>query len=433
MPPVEGATFALRSNHVKVLYVVPHGQDLGGIITSSEHLMQGFREAGHKATFALLRSGNARGSEPRGQHADDYIVGPGSGMLMHPVHGWRGPCYTTDNPDKFIALANEHDIVVWGALYGLRNSKTEGTTGWLRCITDHKAKNVFMVRDDHLEKRVPWAMAFAPFADGWAGVQQCSFESVAGLAAPTALIFSGHGPTDASVLKKRRKGVLAVATWKGWKNPRIMLQSYAETWWEQQPLTLAGDGIELRYMRSEEKARDKDYTPAGWKIWDGAVGAGMNYVGSIQEEERDNLMRNHLFLADFSYRENSGQINRSVVEAMRNGCIPIADPRFISGNAEGIGELFRADVHYLPIHVKRDDVGEQMTKLLRTKPAILNQMRQTNFDRVDAFSRKIAANELVKLGMGKWAGFKYAKPEIDKDKIERGNAAFREIFGELPK
>lgn len=400
----------------KILYVVPVGQDMGGIITSSEELMTGFRLTRHKPTFALLRSGNSTGGEPRGKHADDYVPGAGSGLMVHPVHGWRGPCYSTARPDEFLHVANKHDIVIFAALYGLRNKDTEGTTEWARCITECTAKIIFMVRDDHLEKRVPWAMALAPYATAWAGVQQCSVDSCAGLGR-VGLVYSGHGPAHPDALRSRRSGAIAIATWKPWKRGRALLAAAPGL---EFPLTVAGDGIEFRYMRSPDKARPKDFHEDGRRIWDAAIGAGVNYVGCVSEAERDTLLLKNKFLIDLSLRHNSGQINRVMVEAARHGCIPIADPRFVA-------KEFMPEENYIPI--LSDCPPQGLDTLLndiytRTSARRLGEMRAANVALVDQFSREKAAEALVALAKGR-AG------RIDKAKLEQGRAAFAEVFGEL--
>lgn len=414
----------------KVLYVIPPGQDMGGIITSSEQLMLGFKEAGHKPSFALLRSGGASGGQPRGQHALDYSIGPGTGLLMHPVHGWRGPCYSTSRPDEWLAYANTFNCVVFGALYGLRNKDTEGRSDWARCITGIKPPVVAMVRDDHLPSRTPWAMAFAPYVAGWAGVQQCSYDSIQGLGR-TALIFSGHGPAHpmAATAVRRWNTALAIATWKPWKRGRQLLQAWPAV--AGMNLIMAGDGIELRYMRSKEKAREKDFNADGSRVWNAALAAGVSYLGCVSEDTRDDLLLRCKFLIDASLRHNTGQINRSVVEAMRHGAIPICDPRFISGSDDGSGELFTAYENYLPIRADADPatLAGHITGHARAKRN-LEDVRLRNLDLVELFSRRAAAAQLVKLALGKKAGYKFSLG-LDPEKLARGRAAFAEIFGEL--
>lgn len=409
----------------KVLYVVPDGNDLGGIITSSENLMQGFREAGHDASFMLLRHGQRSGeSKPRGQHAHEYKLSDHTKMWTHTVHGWHGGYCTTMQPDEFLKYANEYDVVIWGAMYGLRNKATERTTDWARCITELTPPQVFMVRDDHLEKRVPWVMALAPYAAGLAGVQQCSFDSCEGLGTPRALIYSGHGPAHPKALtSKRMKSALAIATWKPWKRGRQLLDAIPNL---NNCVTVAGDGIEFRYMRSKDKARPKDFNDKGERIWDKAMNGGMTYMGCVDENVRDGLMLNHTWLIDLSLRINSGQINRAVVEAMRHGLVPIADPRFI-------GREFEPWVNYLPIQadLPRASLARELNALMGSTTT-LKRIRENNISIVDQFSRKTAAAQLVALAQGKKAGAKWAKATIDSPKMERGVTAFYEIFGDLP-
>lgn len=407
---------------MKILYVVPEGMDLGGIITSSENLMAGFREAGHQATFAFLKHNDARYGEPRGAQADQFVWSPHTEMFVHPVSGWRGNYFSTARPEEFIGAANNHDIVVWGALYGLLNDATKGRTAWARCITGHKRPQVFMVRDDHLEGRVPWAMAFAPYAAGWVGVQQCSFDSCAGLIAPRALVSSGHPPPHPKAFgdHKRHNRSLAVATWKPWKQGRTLLQAVPHL---KHPLIVAGDGIEFRYMRSPEKARDRDFYPDGRRIWDVAFNdSKATYVGPITEEARDVLMLNSKLVVDTSYRQNSGQINRVVVEAMRHGCVPLAHPDFVD-------PMLEPGKHYVPIDLSSPETLASIVNNAMRGP--LDEYRANGLALVSKFSRAEAAKAIVALAMHKTrgVGLKYARGKPDPDKLERGRAAFRAEFG----
>lgn len=413
----------------KVLYVVPPGNDLGGIITSSENLMAGFREAGHKAEFALLRSGSAREGAPRGALADQYIFSENTGMWVHPTAGWRGKSYSTDRPREFLDYANTFDVVVFGAMYGLNNGHTQGSSAWAACITDIEPPVVFMVRDDHLEERTPWVMAFAPYVAGWAGVQECSFDSCSALGSPSALIYSGHGEAHPDALKVRRNAqALALATWKPWKQGRRLLMAAPHM---NNLLVVGGDGIEFRYMRSPDKARPRDFYPDGRRIWDVAKAGHMRYLGPIREEERDALLLKSVAMVDLSYRENSGQINRVVIEAMRHGCIPVCDPRFISGDSGGNGRLFKAGVDYVAVDSRAEPkaLAQSIDRAIGGYGYSVKKMREHNLSRVDEFSRKAAADSLVKLAKGKRAGVLYAKASFDEQKLAQGRKAFAGIFG----
>lgn len=414
----------------RVLYVVPPGNDLGGIITSSEHLMIGLREAGYHAEFALLKSGTAPDGVPRGKHANDFILGEGSLMMVHPLNGWRGPAFTTDDPNSFLKYANTFDIVIFGCMYGMNNDKTKGDHKWAKCVTGIAPPVVFMVRDDHLEARTPWVMAFAPWVAAWAGVQECSFDSCKGLGAPVGLVYSGHAPaTPGALNSKRTNSALALATWKPWKQGRKLLMTAPHM---KTKLLMAGDGIDLRYMRSPDKARDRDFYPDGRRIWDVAMKT-VDYLGPIREAERDRLMTMVKLMVDFSYRENSGQINRVVIEAMRHGAVPVCDPMFISGAADGVGRVFNAGVDYLPI-ATRGFSEKSLAAMIDGYAAdakVLARIREHNLGRVEEFSRVTAAKNLVKLAEGKRAGLLYDKGSKDMDKLRRGNDAFKAIFGKV--
>lgn len=445
---------------MKILYVIPNGEDLGGIINSSEHLMQGFREAGHEATFCLLtapqsevktyRAAGDTSDYPRAKWQDSktWVRSPHTGQWVHPVHGWKGPWISmVAGIDKFLRLASQHDVIVWGALFGLRNKHTEGNSRWIRFFSDTAKPTVVMVRDDHLQTRYPWIVALAPWITAWVGVQRVSYDICAGIGR-RAIVYSGHdvSPVDIDETQRRPARLFSCQTFKRWKRADRLIAAAPHLTKLGVQIDLAGDGIELRYMRSKEKVRlayvcslknDPDAWPAliGKPIWDNAVASqGFYYEGAVSESKRNEALLEASFFVDLSERPHStGQINRSVVEAIRHGVIPMATPQFISGNPEGQGELFVANEHYVP--VRTDYTPAQLAHFIKSVTGMPEKERQRMRDAgqqlIRRFDRHIAAEQLVRLASGESIGWDYSEDPVDERLMARGRAMFREMFGEI--
>lgn len=334
---------------MNILFVVPIGQDMGGIITSTEQYVLGLREAGHEVTpiCAVFTQRDApTGPMPRGKFADDYKLGAGTGWLLHPTQGWRGEQRVSlaceAGIDRFCAMAKKHDFVIWASMYGFRNEATEGTTAWVRAIKAAKGKNVFMIHDDHLPERYSWAGALAPYAAAYVGVQPCSFTSLEDVGAPRGMVYTPVPMPSAKIrmpTMTERKGFLNCQVWKGWKNGDKLVAAAAHM--PKGTVWFAGDGIQLRYLRSQDKC-----PPRFQGLWDAAM-KRQKYMGVLSEADRDEELRRSKFLVDLSLRHNAGQFNRIVQEAMAQGCVVIAVPEFISGTADK--PLFVPWKHYLPI------------------------------------------------------------------------------------
>lgn len=431
---------------MKVLYIVPIGDDLGGILTSTENLLAGFREAGHEVTFARLKPTSAYPRPtPVPQQDGAYYIGEGSGLPLHPKAGWKGRHYSIGNDQsiaELVALGNTHDIIVWAAMFGLRNEHTEGNTRWLRLFSDIKKPHVCMIRDDHLPDRYPWVAELEQWVVGWACVQRSSFDSCAGLRKPRAIIYSGHDVRMGSVLpmELRTNELFMMHTFKSWKRADRLVAAVPHL--NVGKVVLAGSGIEYHYMTSETKCKPRYYctkendphaTPLmlGRTIWDNAAHYGMLYLGHRTATQRDELLKQCLYFVDLSMRPHStGQINRTVVEAIKQGCVPICVPEFISGGKED-GELFKAHTHYLP--VSADCYPNELATVLdayvqHVTPGKYAEMQEAGQALIQKFDRKVAARQLVELALGARTGDDYAEGEADTDLLIAGAEMFNQLF-----
>lgn len=413
---------------MRILYVVPEGADMGGIITSTEQILQGFREVGHQADFALLRAVRTATREyaPPKRYVREFTKGKGSGQPVHPVLGWRGRYYALGQPEEFVRTANTYDVIVWGALYGLRNKITEGGDGsWLSVFSKVKKPHIAMVRDDHLPDRYPWAAILEKYIAGWACVQQASYDSCVGLVRPRLITTSGHDVRNTNTGKSvRERTVFSVQTFKSWKRVDKLVAAVPHL--RTLRVVLAGDGIERRYMTSTDKCKPRYYCTkktdpdalqryVGKRIWDNAIQSGMTYLGPVSEEERDIQMQRAVLFVDMSNRNGTGQINRTLVEAMRNGCVPVVSPLFV-------GKHFAAGKDYLPI-----DPTLTPKEIARTLEQYATQnhraMVNRNFRGLKNFDRKKAAADILSL-----VNCPPYKRVVKTDLHRKGLKMFEQIF-----
>lgn len=442
----------------KVLYIVPDGDDLGGIYTSSENLLCGFREIGYEPTFVLLRATNTSQRRTDYQPRFGSYRGEGTGYALHPQYGWQGRYYSlgeAQDINNLVLLANAggYSVVVWAAMFGLRNKQTEGQAGWTRLFKDIKVPHVCMIRDDHLPDRYPWVAALEPWIAGWACVQQSSFDSCAGLTKPRAIIYSGHDTTiTAPPFAARSKQVFMMHTYKSWKRADRLVAAVPHMQ-NGASVVLGGQGIEYFYMSSKTKCKPRYYCTKdsdpdakrimyGRPIWQNAIKAGMQHLGNITAQQRDKVMQGCMFFVDLSWREHStGQINRTTVEAIKNGCVPICNNRFLTGRDDGQGELFKAGTHYLPApppSVTPKQLAQFLDSTLSgVTPHAYARMQREGARLIRRFDRRIAAQNLINLGV--------RKPLIDCDGyddnrkgrsaalIAAGTEMFNRVFsGDIP-
>ena len=437
----------------RVLYVVPEGPNLGGIITSSENLLRGFIEAGHEPTFVFLRQRFTedlrmdRVPTPAWRDANNWRPSEMPGFWYHPVYSWFGPQLTYKSTEIFQKIATKHDVVVWSSLFGINSKEfTKGYSGWVSMFRDHGKPNVVMIRDDHLQTRQAWAMALQPWVTAWAAVQRNSYDSCAGLGR-RAIISSGHAPPADNPPASRPFSLFSCQTFKMWKHTHKFAAMAPYLIEQGASMTIAGDGLEYNYMTSKTKGHKRpsyycteDTDPdapadrLGGRFWENALSAGMNYLGPIPEEVRDEQLLKSEFLVDLSFRNDgtqTGQTNRIVIEAMRHGCIPLAVPQFIAGTG-GQNDYFAPGKNYLPIHPywSPKKLADQIAIYHSMSGVAKQKIRDNNLDLARRFSRATAAQQLIDLAAGA-AGDYYEDAPVDSRLVSRGLVEFEAIFGKI--
>lgn len=438
---------------MKILYAIPDGIDLGGIITATEAHIAGLQEIGHDVTFVRLRDTVSRGVQDRSQKAgyasDQWAPSACAGLEVHPLLGWTGP-YFSMNDDSDVSqvrdMMGNHDLVIWGFLFGFKNKNTEKNPRWHRLFeVDGGPPMITILHDDHLWDRQAWIANLDGHAiKGWACVHHCSFYLSEGLSSPRALVFNGHDVSELQARKfnpwSKRAGLFSVQNAKPWKrvDKYVGMSRYLGD--ADPKAVLAGDGIEIRYMRSKDKCKPQ-YMHKGTPIWQLAERSeNFEWVGPVGESSRNVYLNIAGFLCDFSTRQNAGMFNRVFVEAALRGCVTIASPDFMSGQNGEAEDLLRPGEHYLPIRLSasHEDIAEQISSHWGSMTSKRYREMQESLRSlcIDLFDRRKIADQLVRLGTGRSAGFVGSREYYDKggavDKF-KARTAFNEmleIFGQ---
>lgn len=446
---------------MKVLVVVPieasiPGSDLGGVITNVEQIMCGLKEAGHDAQFVRLRDAAVLGRDnvpSRAIYTDDqWVTGPGTGFRMHTILGWQGPYYTTgveSSLQEFIDLANSCDVIIWGAMFGFQNEYARRNPQWLRCFSEVSTPAVVIINDDYFWDRQAWTSVVDPYVTGWASVHPCGFDLSEGLAKPRAIILNAHDlgsmPVKYKGFKARSDEVYMVQNWKSWKRGDRLVRAVPHM---ESQVTLAGNGIELRYMMAEEKCKPTYYANkrndpqivefpelVGRRIWENAEACpNFRYIGAQTEAQRDKTMSGVKFLADLSERDNSGMFNRVFLEAAKQGCATLALEKFMSG-VDGSNKLFQPNEHYFPVsaHGTPAMLAGEIEAYMTMKPKDYSRVVEGARERLHMFDRKLVAQQLVSFALGKRPKgvLAYSKTGQNDKLLAMGRANYESKFGEI--
>jgi len=354
---------------MKILIACYQMMDLGGIVGDLEALYQGLTTLGHEVEVRQLCWRTTIGS----QRIDTTGMIKGSFGLWHDQTGWvwdqvhRIPYKGPENISRWKEFANGFDAVIWHLPVPSQNNENEGNSDWLELYEISPAQIAY-VHDGNLHEGYPWVYAIQNRIKAFVATQGAAYGSLAQVPNRSYLVMSGQ--VDIENRKRMREprwedrlpGFYANFTAKGWKHLADLVRAVPHM--NAYPKIYAGNGIDLRYMRSPDKCPPKyfaseQYDPdmkpewKGKKIWDLALEHKLQHRDYVHPQERDNLMSRMRVHIDPSwskkYARFGGHWNRTTVDSMIVGTIPIARNLGIATNEEGYGDIFNPGVNYFMI------------------------------------------------------------------------------------
>jgi glycosyltransferase involved in cell wall biosynthesis len=410
--------------------------NFGGIINHNEQLIAGLKDLGHTVTFAYIKTTTKPSySVDTSKVPDGYEIGAGTGLPVHQGNGYISPYYSMKNSEsvaKFVKDANEHDILIWQSIFGFKSQATEKDKTWLPMIEGVSAKQIAVIHDGNLKKLYSWIYRFANHLAGLACVHPAAMKQADFMPVPRNMILNPQDVSEVEVVPftKRKNQLLAPQTFKRWKRVDDLVAAVP---YIDGSVLIAGDGMERAYMASEEKCKPEYYCTKeldpdatedrlGKRIWQNALDSGkMEYLGFITGASRDKILNNSKFLLDPSWSLTYGEhFNRSIVDAMRVGCVPIARNYGISDNVDGNGTLFKPGVNYLmiPHDVKPKEFGRLVNECFLISPSAYAYMVAQNKEVIKNFDREKIAQQFVNLAMGKKGSGYYEKAETGRLNID---------------
>lgn len=425
---------------MKIMIAMHVFNNFGGILNHNEQLIAGLKDLGHDVTFAYIKTTTKpQYSVDTSKVPDGYEIGEGTGLPLHQGNGYISPYYSMKNSEsiaKFVKDANEHDIVIWQSIFGFKSAATEKDKTWLPMIEQVKAKQIAVIHDGNLKKLYSWIHRFANHLTGLACVHPAAMKQADFMPVPRNMILNPQDVSEVEVapFTDRVNKLLAPQTFKRWKRVDDLVAAVP---YIKGRVYIAGDGMERAYMASEDKCKPEYYCTKeldpdasedrlGKRIWQNALDTGkMAYLGFITGADRDEILNTSMFLLDPSWSLTYGEhFNRSIVDAMRVGCVPIARNYGISDNAEGNGTLFKPDVNYLmiPHDATPKQFGDFVNKFFKISQEKYVEIRGNNWNVIQNFDRKKIAQQFVNLAMGKKDSGYYEKAVTGRLNIDNNVA-----------
>ena len=417
---------------MKILTVVHDFNNFGGIVSHTEQLIAGFKDLGHQADFVFLRSTKSHGIiNP--SSTEGYDRGEGTLELVHQGKGWTGKYLSfinDSNVETFVNIANNYDLIVWQSIFGFKCQDSEKKTSWLKMIKNVKAKQIVIVHDGNLRKNYPWIHHVKDHITGLACVHPSAYEQASWMEIPRALILNPQKIVYKKTKKfsERSNSILSIQTFKRWKRVDDLVAAVPYINAAGGKVILGGDGIERAYMASVEKCKEEYYcTPTrdpaadpsryGKRIWENALDCGMEYVGFISEAKRDEYLQDVKFLLDPSWSKTYGEhFNRVVVDAMKQGVVPIARNLGISNNENGIvAEPSKVKI------LSPKEFGDKINEFLNMDPDKYDEIVQNNWKFIKRFDRKQIASEYIDFAANApWINIETGKYNTTLDKTIDG-------------
>ena len=242
--------------------------------------------------------------------------------------------------------------------------------------------------------------------------------------------------------KKRKRSLFSLQTFKNMKRVGDLVACIPHL--DDCEVNVAGDGIERCYMTSKDKCkkkyicsleRDPDASDEmiGNKIWDNATEAGMNYLGFISGVKRDQILGDTKFFIDSTWSKTYGEhFNRTFIEAMIQGVVPIAVNLGISSNESGVGSLFTPNENYLMLKYDYTpkQYADKINEYLDIDEEEYQRIANNNFNLLKKFDRKKIAQDFINLSEGIECGEEYDTPTyVEPRLVEKSSVMFSKWFG----
>mgnify|MGYP001186947060 FL=1 len=440
---------------MRILVPVHQFNNFGGIINHTEQLIAGLKDLGHEVTFAFLKPSTQRPKPVKIPILDEDLIeqgyerGAGTKLPVHQGKGWMSNYYSflnKESVESFVQMANQHDMIIWESIFGFKNKKSKGNTVWLPMIEDVTAKQVMIVHDGNLRKLYPWVYKFRSKMEGVSCVHVSAYESAEAMDLPRSMILNpqviGDTPPEIN-FEGRQRVILSPQTFKRWKHVDDLVASVP--YLEDCTVKVAGDGIERSYMTSIDKCKPEYYCTKetdpdapeslqGNRIWENAINHGMKYLGFISEKVRDEILKDSLFLIDPSWSKTYGEhFNRTIVDAMKMGAVPIAVNLGIAPNESGVGSLFKPNENYLMLKYDYTpkQYADKINEYLNISKEEYERIVRNNFELIKKFDRRKIAQDYIDLAYGKVCGEKYDTPPVADPKfVENCESMWNENFRE---
>ena len=381
-----------------VLYQI---QDYGGIINHAEHLAMGLKLNGHEVDFVqLVPKKQVTIRKQNIKDIEEYRI-YGTGYKHHQARGWAGlpkvPYLNDAARKQFKEECATYDAILWHIPVPTLNKDNKNISTWLD-LYDHGAKNIAIIHDGNIPKLYPHLLNVSD--QFWAAVcvHEAAYNSAECLDIPRTMILNPFHiePNTENRPFYQRSGFAAVQIFKAWKRMHTLVKAIPHMQNQEQKL-IGGAGIEYRYMTSIDKCKPQYYNENGERIWDAALNSGMLYKGVIPNSTVHQLLQDVKLQIDpswsFKYSGYGAHFNRTTVEAIIQGAVPVATDLGMAGS-----KVFLKDKNYIEIpHTATEKEFAQIIDNALHDQDQWNRIQRANKALLPRFDQHHVANQYAEL------------------------------------
>jgi glycosyltransferase involved in cell wall biosynthesis len=352
----------------KIRFVTFSLAKYGGIISHVEAKFQAFKELGHNVDIIVLdyiktvpktqysnklkklESGDFQNSLDIKSQNGGYSKSEITGYWSNPYYGWLLPesnrisALNPDSVEIFKEAVKDVDLIIWSFI-PTKTSEAKEFNWWHKYFElPKKTKQILSVHDGYYDLRNSWSNLLKNKIELLECVHITSLNACKVFDIPRVLSLDSRYITNdtfenLTFKKDREFDFVSAHIFKSMK--RMEDLASAIPYVDSEEILVAGSGIELYYMTTENEEKQKPkYTVSlktdpdskkediGKSLWKRAEENGMTYLGIVENETVNDLLKNSKFAIDPSYCTHYAKyvnthLNGFTIEAIINGCYPI--------------------------------------------------------------------------------------------------------------
>jgi hypothetical protein len=353
---------------MKIRFVTFSIAKYGGIIKHIETKFEALQNLGHDVDIIILdykKSLSLKGYQKKIKDLESgvfqdkldvksqnggYLKSDITGYWYNPYYGWLFepnknilPCLDENSLDRWNELVSDCDLLIW-SFVPTKTSEAKGFNWWHKYFElPDTVKQILTIHDGYYDLRNSWSNLLSKKISFFECVHITSYNACEVFDVPRILnLDSRKIPNKLKIKKFEEKSVdfFAAHIFKSMKRMEELISAvpYIK---KGHTTMIAGSGIELYYMMTEDESKQKPkYTTSkktdpdckdsdiGLSLFKRAEKYGMEFLGLIDNDNVNFLLQNSKFAVDPSFCTHYAKyvnthLNGFIIEAIVNGCYPI--------------------------------------------------------------------------------------------------------------